>query len=413
MKHTILGSMFLFAVIGCQHKKNDVLTENLKKTDLNDTTTFVTIDRNVVKVRVPHPAKKQLKTSALIEEFKYIPIETADSALMGQYKNIHIFDNRICIQDVETRMAYLFDIDGKYINKIGKTGRGPGEMIRLTALTVDPFNRHLVAYDAFLDKLFYFTLDGQFLFTKQMSLRSNQNIRVITPNRIAFGVNRTEDNSHIQELEHYNILYTDSALNVLGGTLPAPMNFTPRYSPTSFSSNQDRVGYTPLLTPDFFEFTEDTLVHKYHFDYVGFDKPFVLEDLNSSDENGDNMDFLFSSTRMLPPILFTDNFLWFKTQTPDVSDEFYSYYDKFSDKMISFRPCDLEYDTEFRFASVLTAYEDYLVGYVQAAHLLHLKENYDKSNRKMDPAIADMIDNLQSDDNDILVFFKLSMPIFD
>lgn len=407
MKHILLISILIVAAAGCQQKKKDVLTENLKISDLRDTTTFVTENKDVINVQMVKPTKKQLKASAIIEEFKYIPIETSDSSLMGQYQNAYIYDNRIYIQDVETRMGNIFDMNGKFINKIGKKGNGPGELIHLTSMTIDPFGNHLIAYDQFFDKLFYYTLDGHFLHTKQMPLRSDQNIRFIAPNRIAFAVNQTKENTQLNELEQCNIIYTDSALNILGGTFRTEKNFAPNYSPPSFSSNRGNVAYTPTYTPDFYEFVNDTLVHRYHFNYDGFDNPFRMDKAETMADNDSKRQYLFSSTRILPPVLFTDNFLWFKTQTPNVADEFYSYYDKSSGKMISFRPSELDFDTEFRFASVLTTYNDYLVGYMPADYLIKLKENYDNSNRKMAPEIAAMIDNLQSDDNDVLVLFKL------
>ncbi|MGL4779398.1 MAG: 6-bladed beta-propeller [Bacteroidales bacterium] len=404
MKNLILSSLFLLSFISCQQKKKDVFVANLKPTELQDTSSFVLCNNNVQKVKIEEPSNANLKMSDIIEEFKYIPIETADSSLLGQYKTAYLFEDKIILEDVETNMAYIFNDQGKYIHKIGRKGYGPGEMIKLSGLAVDLYNRNLVAYDQFFNKLFYYTLDGSFLFTREMPLNSSQNIQFVAPDLIAFAVNQTRENEQLENLNQCNVLFTDSMLNVLGGTYHAAKNFSPNYSPYSFSQNRAVTGYTPPYEPDFYQFSGDTLVHTYHFEYKGFDKLFVL---NNAEKNSDDGISLFYSTRLLPPVLFTNRFLWFKTQMPQAANEFYTLYDKISEKSISFKPSDLVYDIPFRFTSVLTSYKDYLVGYVGAPELIEMKKAYDRSGVKIDPEIEDMINDLQTDDNDILVLFKL------
>lgn len=405
MKRIILLSSILSTTIACQQPKKELVIASLKATDLQDTLVFRMINDQVKQVSVNKSAVKSVNASDLIADFKYIPVETADSSLLGQYKNAYILRDRIVIEDIETNMAYIFDMKGKYINKIGRKGYGPGELFKMSSLAVDAYTNNVVLYDSFIKKMFYFSLAGDFLYDREMALNSNQNFCFVSPNLLAFAINKTIENSQLKELERYNIIYTDSMLNVLGGTYPTVKNSPPEYSPYSYSFNRQLVAYTAPFSPDFYQFSGDTLIHKYHFDYKGFDKLFI-DNSADSDKIGDDDISVFYSTRMLPPVLFTNRFLWFKTQTPQPSDEFYTLYDKTSEKSLSFRPLDLNYNIPFRFTSVLTTYDDYMVGYVPASVLMEMKTAYDRAGEALDSEIAEMISGLQPDDNDILVFFK-------
>ena len=91
----------------------------------------------------------------------------------------------------------------------------------------------------------------------------------------------------------------------------------------------------------------------------------------------------------------------------DYTKEFYTYYDKNTHKAISFKDTELDFDTDFIFSSVTSVSEDYIIGYVSAERLINLKKQKELSKTKMSPEIATLIDNLQSDDNDVVVLFKL------
>jgi hypothetical protein len=68
--------------------------------------------------------------------FSIIPLETTDECLIVEIDEIEIQNNRIYIMDDDTQSVYVFDMDGKYLNKIHSYGQGPGEYINLSYMTV-------------------------------------------------------------------------------------------------------------------------------------------------------------------------------------------------------------------------------------------------------------------------------------
>jgi len=63
---------------------------------------------------------------------KYVTLETSRDCLIGTINKILIRNNRIYVSDFnQARSLFVFDLDGKYLFKISKIGKGPGEYISL------------------------------------------------------------------------------------------------------------------------------------------------------------------------------------------------------------------------------------------------------------------------------------------
>ena len=61
--------------------------------------------------------------------YNFIPLETNDSCLFSEIREVEIVDNKIYIIDNKRSGLLVFDISGKFITKIGNLGNGPGEYV--------------------------------------------------------------------------------------------------------------------------------------------------------------------------------------------------------------------------------------------------------------------------------------------
>lgn len=86
-----------------------------------------------------------LSNSLKITELKNIPLETRRECLIGRINKILVLDNKIYILDSSIANSILvFSLEGKFIYKICKTGKGPGEYLSLTDFDVDNFGNIFV-----------------------------------------------------------------------------------------------------------------------------------------------------------------------------------------------------------------------------------------------------------------------------
>lgn len=104
--------------------------------------------------------------SSVISQIDYIPLETKYGNSLGKIDKIIIEGNRIYILDARTsRSLYVFEISGKFLFKIQKAGRGPGEYTELNDFTLSDNNIVLLGYQ----KVLFFDLQGNYLHTENLS----------------------------------------------------------------------------------------------------------------------------------------------------------------------------------------------------------------------------------------------------
>jgi len=105
----------------------------------------------------------ELFASTLFNSPKTIILETSKDCLIGTVADIQVYDGKIFISDEKSAKAlYIFDMDGKFIRKIGGNGRGPGEYLRLMDFTIDKINHELYLLDG-NNKLHRYKVDGTYL----------------------------------------------------------------------------------------------------------------------------------------------------------------------------------------------------------------------------------------------------------
>jgi hypothetical protein len=63
-----------------------------------------------------------------MESVSYIQLETEENSLIGTITNIYVSTDRIYVLDmIKTKSLFIFDMSGKFINRVCRLGNGPGE----------------------------------------------------------------------------------------------------------------------------------------------------------------------------------------------------------------------------------------------------------------------------------------------
>ena len=125
-------------------------------------------NRPVTGLTVLHPplqtTEHLLHLSDIADSLSYIKLATDTSNLIGVIDKIIPLKDRILIVDKDiTQTIYIFDKSGKFIRKINKKGRGPGEYLSLNDVAVDVSNKRLIVHDDMAQKISIFTYEGEFI----------------------------------------------------------------------------------------------------------------------------------------------------------------------------------------------------------------------------------------------------------
>jgi len=145
MKNSILFIILSFSLLSCQHK--------------GDSTKNSTIET----IPVFSNYTAELPFSAFVDTIELIPLETTEDNLIGEITRVIFNDGKYYIRStngMQNPKLFVFNENGKYIQKISKQGVGPGEYIQFEDFTIANDN-HIVIAD--YRKLLYFDPEGQFL----------------------------------------------------------------------------------------------------------------------------------------------------------------------------------------------------------------------------------------------------------
>ena len=219
MQKYILLFLFVF-FIGCvgQSTQNSHYTKEQTASLHLDSTTVLNIETDSVTTIDLNPflKKQAYDLGALIEEVKFIPLETTDESLLSDIYKILTTDSYIYIYDkLKGGGLAVFDKEGKFVRRI-PNGQGPGELIRLYDIAYDWENNELVAYQHSF--LLFFTPSGEFIRQKRLPF-GFYNFTVI-PDGYVFKTLDKQGNGHLEQWEDYSLFITDKNFKLKLVALP-------------------------------------------------------------------------------------------------------------------------------------------------------------------------------------------------
>ena len=125
-------------------------------------------DEGIVRVKV-YPTKGNINylfASEVISDVEYIPLETSDQCLIGEYFSANISENYILVHS--RSQCVLFSRQGKYIRHIGSQGNGPEEYKLVSGMSID--EKSCMVYISSLYELLVYRISGEFV--KKLNLNN-------------------------------------------------------------------------------------------------------------------------------------------------------------------------------------------------------------------------------------------------
>ena len=162
--------------------------------------------------------------SDLFESFEIIPLETTSESLIGKINSVSLIKNKIIILDrFVSKSVFLFNINGDFIRKIGRLGKGPGEYILPSSISSDETIGKIAVYDGMLNKISLYDING--VFEKSIKLKSKI---------AAKSIELCEDKIYISNYAHDLISFLVYAIDFDGNVLG---EWLPNTYPEGFSDN--------------------------------------------------------------------------------------------------------------------------------------------------------------------------------
>lgn len=120
-----------------------------------------------------------IKLSEIVSDVEFVTLEAVpDSYFSGERfdfnRQVSISRNHVLVVVKKYKTLLLFDRKGKFLQKIGRIGNGPGEYVFIETACLDPFDRFIILVDPFSDKIIKYSMEGKVIQVKQFTDFSKQ-----------------------------------------------------------------------------------------------------------------------------------------------------------------------------------------------------------------------------------------------
>lgn len=224
----------------------------------------------VFNVRIPQVISdtSSMRLDNLVRNIQYIQLETERNSLIGSVDKLIVTDKSIIVCDFDKASSiFIFNLKGKFINKIFLKGKGPGEFLAVRDVTYNNETNEILLYDDFGRKINYYSEDGSFIkssktyyyYLKLAWLEDGSLLSKATP----------DINLHIPDLKYAQLVSTDTSQSILTKAFNTKPVFEKNElnSSKNFKDHSGKVLFTPLFTDTIFEISSATgMFAKYHID---------------------------------------------------------------------------------------------------------------------------------------------------
>ena len=151
MKNIIFFVVLSLSFVSCRNEKNKAVINSEGQLVLN----------------FEAQSSSSFFSDRIFGKVEMTPLETAEKCLVGAEPVIIILDtHHFFIQDYQQQVIFRFDRTGRFINQIGRLGKGPGEYVAILNYDVNPMD-NVVEILAPAGQIMRYSYDGTFI--------SNQN----------------------------------------------------------------------------------------------------------------------------------------------------------------------------------------------------------------------------------------------
>jgi hypothetical protein len=198
---------------------------------------------------------KIVPLSQVASNIEYIKLETNDECMIRKINSCFFTDSLIFIANRDHILK--FSRDGKFLQKIGKPGRGPGEIDLIRTMTLLPDKRMIAVQKNAIKEMLFFSFDGTVV--KAVNIPEALYIKVINDGRFivydpgtdgasknTFSlINETGDT--ISGIGNYCSWINTSGMAFMEGSYPEPFlyknkwYFKDRYNDTVYTVVSDRI----------------------------------------------------------------------------------------------------------------------------------------------------------------------------
>ena len=215
-------------------------------------------DNSIKRIQVNPDKIERINMTDYFKYSSFIALETTDDNLIAHMNRVQFFDSKIYIMDGKQNIIFIFDENGKYLNKIYRLGGGPEEYKKMDDFIIDPTTGYIRVYDGMTGQVFDYSSKGEFL-GKRKAPEGDCYFQMKNSKWLFYSGNGSSN----QDGNFYNLHICDEDFGIMQSFLPFNKNLAGyRFSHEStkgiFSEYRDTVYILPMLSNNIYWYNEKT-----------------------------------------------------------------------------------------------------------------------------------------------------------
>lgn len=390
----------MLALIGCNNTSKTANTDIVNIED-DSCKTIIVDTANIV------------SATDLILDIEMVKLATSAKCFIGKIDQMLFAEDKIIIVDKrKSRGVFVFNIKGKFLNRIGEIGRGPKEFIAIDHVALIPSSNDIAVLDRSSKKINIFDLKGNHKTSLTTPFFFNK-IEYITEHETAASVIGRYPNGNEEKTQGYSLFtFNDWSLNDYAFKDPFSLDCRHTSDNTLSRNSTGRVYFTPPFENKIYRVQSNKFTLLYDIDFLNKGIPKTL----LFDSKGKDFSKLLSIYSFFDGI-FCDlrDFVLLKVARNQREETLF--YSKHDNKTYFLgRQIGAPLENYFNMADIQFK-DDVLVSPIDAVRIVR-EEKWVKGFAKAAPQstkINNMIDELYNkiseDDNPVLFFYKIKQRI--
>lgn len=207
-----------------------------------------------------------------IDSLSFIKLETRDDNLIGVISQIVFADSLIFIVDnTKARAIFVFDRQGRFKNKIGNIGNGPGEYVSIKNIAIVPDKNQIAVFDGQKETVLYYHYSGEYIHSERNQFGVNY-LEFLSSGYKVFDVSGMSlGNAVLNEYRDSTLIVTNTDNEIMYGACrdfykEGKFNYVMHPALKRFG---DEIYYSPNFSNMIYRVGDSCLTALYHIDIKG------------------------------------------------------------------------------------------------------------------------------------------------
>ena len=348
-----------------------------------------------------------IETAGIIGDMQLIRLETNEDCLIGDIDKIIATDDRLYIADFSlTQNVFIFDLTGKYINKIARRGRSQNEYNSLQDIFFNKEDNTINLLSRGKSKILKFDKDGGFIETHDLPAEF---VEIVYLDNYYYAV----AGFYAQEwCKNDNVVKFDKNNHLYGSWFPinGPQGDHRLYN--RMFQYDDNIYYVDNWMFSVYNINDGNLRYKFHF-AGGAQRPTHLDDANSYKKYLETEYLAYQHITSVDKVQETDGYV-LASYICDGNSQL-AVHNKLTNQTDAFDLGFVDKYYALPFGSLVGINESYMVSYISAKRVKTMQQGYNEYNdfREEYPEqiakLQAMFPPILEDDNPFVAIYKLSI----